>query len=790
MFKNYFKIALRNLWKNKGFSAINIAGLALGMSCSLLILLWVRDEKNVDAFFANGNRLYRVYEREYFDGKVMGQYDTPGLLATELKKEIPEVELATAYGWSNTHTFSVGDKSIKEKGNAADSDFFRMFGYPLLEGTPEDALKQPESIAISRKMAVHFFGSPVSAMGKTIRYEDKKDFRVTAVFEDLPAQASEPFDFQINWKAFLDDNDWLRKWDNNAPSTYVLLRPGANAAQVDRKITHFLDKYFTDKINGFRQELALQRYGDTYLHGHFTEGRIDGGRIEYVRLFSLVAVFILLIACINFMNLTTARSVKRAKEIGVRKVLGAVRGLLIRQFIGEAVTIAVISAIIALLLVSQVLPAFNQLTGKQIILPYGHWTFWILLAGLTLVTGVLSGTYPAFVLSSFNPTRVLKGGALKAGPGALWFRKGLVVFQFVLSIVLIISTILISRQVRYVQDANLGYDRENLLYIPIEGALLTRTDIFTMKALHLPGIEAISQVSESPTELSNGTIGVNWPGKNPNARPMFTNLAAGYDFIKTMKLDLAGGRDFSKDFPTDSNGFILNEAAVAKIGYGNPIGKPLTFWGSEGTIIGVVKNFHFQSLHDAIKPIIIRLRNPGNGGLFLVRVRAGQTRPALAGLEELYKDLNPAFPFTYQFSSEEYSKLYKSEQVVGRLSVIFACLAIFISCLGLLGLSIFTAVQRTKEIGIRKVLGASMVSLFRLLSMEFFILVGIAFVIAVPLAWWAMHQWLQQFYYRTDISWRVFGLSGALAVLIAFETVCFQTIKAVYANPVKSLRSE
>jgi hypothetical protein len=474
----------------------------------------------------------------------------------------------------------------------------------------------------------------------------------------------------------------------------------------------------------------------------------------------------------------------------VRKVLGAVRGLLIRQFMGEAIVLAIISALVAMILVALMLPWFNELTGKQIVLPYAQWSFWGLMLGLVLVSGVLSGSYPSLVLSAFNPVRVLKGGTLRAGPGALWFRKGLVVFQFVLSIILIISTILISRQISYVQAVNLGYDRENLVYIPIEGDLNAKIDLFRTEALQLPGISRLSVVSQPPTQVNNSTIGVYWPGKDPNAKPMFTQLAVGYDFTGTMGIRVVQGRDFSRDYPTDSSGYILNQAAVAKIGYKDPIGQPLKFWGREGRIVGVVEDFHFQSLHDAVKPIILRLADTSNWGIFLVRIQAGKTPQALAGLEQLCKTLNPRFPFTYQFSSAEYTKLYKSEELVGRLSIIFAALAIVISCLGLLGLSIFTAVQRTKEIGIRKVLGADLFNLFNLLSREFIVLVGVAFLIAGPLAWWAMHQWLQHFAYRTPISWWIFAVSGVLAIAIALATVCTQAIRTASTSPVKSLRTE
>ncbi|PSL44714.1 ABC-type antimicrobial peptide transport system permease subunit [Chitinophaga niastensis] len=796
MLKSYFKIAVRNLWKHKVFSLINIAGLALGMACSLLILLWVQDERQVDGFHKNSSRLYSVYLRSFPDGKVDASHATPGLLAEELRKVMPEVELAAGFAWSTNNSFSVKDKILKEDGNAAGPEFFRMFSYPLLAGNAADALKSPESIAISRKMAVAFFGSPEQAIEKTIRYDDRKDFTVTAVFEDLPANASEKFDFLLNWEFMKKENEWLTDWNSNGPNTYLLLRPDANIAQLENKLLHFPDAY--NKANkGPRYEMGLQRFDAQYLHSHFENGYLSGGRIEYVHLFSLVAIFILLIACINFMNLTTARSVNRLKEIGVRKAMGAVRWELIRQFVGEAIIVAFLSAILASLIVWIALPAFNGLTGKQIVLPFIHPVFWLMLTVLAIFTGILSGSYPALFLSSFNAIQVLKG-TLKSGSGSLWFRKSLVVFQFVLSIILIISTILISRQIQYVQHTNLGFDRENLIYIPLEGDLIAKQDVLKQAAMSSPYISAVSKMMGSPTTLDARTSGVDWEGRNPGSTHYFTHTITGYDFIKTLHLQMLQGRDFSKDFATDSSGYILNEAALKVMDLKDPIGKYITFWGKRGQIIGIVRNFHFQSLHNAIDPLIMRLEPAAQkgflsaftGNTFLVRTRPGKTKQALATLEQLYKQLNPKFPFTYKFSDEEYFRLYKSEEVIGRLSVIFAVLAIFISCLGLLGLSIFTAEQKAKEISIRKVMGASAASLFGLLSTDFMILVGIAYLIAAPLAWWAMHQWLQQFAYKTDISWWVFGLSGLLAVLIALGTVSFQAIKAININLIKSLRGE
>jgi putative ABC transport system permease protein len=789
MWKNYLLVAIRNAKRNKVFTFINIMGLALGMACSLLILLWIRDERSIDNFHVNNARLFGVYERQYYDNKVNTGFSTPGLTAEEMKKVFPEIEYSSGFAWNDLATFQVNDKIIKEDGNHASGDFFKMFSYKLLQGNAKTALSTVASIAISHKMANDFFGSPAQAIGKSVRFQNAKDYQVTAVFENLPANSSIKFDYLLNWESFLEENDWAKNWGNNGPRTFIMLRADANPVAFEKKIIRFLNNYNKEQNAAFRIELGIQHFGAMYLHSQFKEGRIEGGRIEYVRLFSIIAAFILLIACINFMNLTTARSVKRAKEIGIRKVAGALRSSLIRQFIGEAISVALISATLALLLVALLLPAFNHLTRKEIILPLSDRSAWLSMLGLTLLTGIVSGSYPALLLSSFKPVKILKG-TLKYGTQTAFFRKGLVVFQFVLSIVLIIGTIIISQQVNYVRTTNLGYDRENLVYIPLEGDLTGKYTVFKEQASRLPGVKLITRMTQTPTEISNSTGGVEWEGKDPNVQPEFTQASVGYDFVKTLNLTVLQGRDFSKDFPTDSVAYILNEAALKKMSYKEPIGKPLTFWQHKGTILAIVKDFHFASLHQPIQPLILRLKEDEGWGSALVRTEPGKTKEALAGLASLCKQLNPKFPFTYSFSDEEYQKLYTSEQVVNKLSDYFAFLAIFISCLGLLGLAIFTAEQRIKEIGIRKVLGAGMGSLFFLLSKEFLVLILIAFLIATPLGWWAMHAWLQNFAYQINIGWWIFLLAGLLAIVIALLTVSFQAIKAAVANPVKSLRSE
>ncbi|PVD53651.1 hypothetical protein DC498_03810 [Terrimonas sp.] len=792
MIRNYFKIAWRNLTRNKAFSAINITGLALGLSCSMLIFLWVNDEKSIDNFHENGRKLFQVYERNFYDGKVDAGYSTQGLLADELKRNIPEIQYTSGFEYvvapGTLSTAEANGKIIKMLGFFADADFFNMFSFPLLRGKAQASLQSPDKIAISRKMAEQFFGSADNAISKTVLIDIKAEYTVAAVFENLPANSSFQFDFLLPWQVFVKQNKWINNWGNTSPATYVQLKEGAAVNKVEAKIKDFIYNY-TEKNKSFYTQLALQPFNQKYLYSNFKNGYIDGGRIEYVRLFTIIAIFILIIACINFMNLATARSGKRAKEIGLRKVIGAMRWSLIWQFLGEALLITFFSITAAFLIVVLMLPLFNSLTGKQLTLPIEDPVFWLSLLGLLAGTGLIAGSYPALFLSSLNPLKVLKG-KLKFGWAPVFFRQGLVVFQFSLSILLIVGMIVIYRQMDYIQSKNLGYDRENLIYIPIEGSLADRYSSFKEQVQQLPGVMGISKMRNSPTVIEHHNNSIGWPGKAPDLTVSFADGVVGYDFIKTMKLSLKEGRDFSKEFGLDSANFILNETAVKKMGFENPVGQTVTWGNHPGKIIGVLKDFHFNSMHQAIEPLILRVDEDWSWGTILVRTKPRETKEAIAGLEKLCKTINPKFPFTYQFSDLEFEKLYRSEQVVSKLSNIFAFLAIFISCLGLFGLAAFTAEQRTKEIGVRKVLGASVSNILTLLVSNFLKPVGIALIIAFPLAWYIMHKWLMDFQYKINMGVDIFLLAGILTFLIAIFTVAFQSIKSALANPVKNLRVE
>jgi putative ABC transport system permease protein len=784
MFRNYVKIAWRNIAKSKTFSFINVLGLALGMTSSLLILLWVQDERSIDQFHANGPRIYQVMENQQWTGNdISSTPSTPGPLALALTAEVPEVEKSVKITWQEEQLLSVGDKAYKEKGRYASPDLFQIFSFPLIQGNPKTAIVGPSSIVISEKVALKLFGRS-DVVGRTVRVNNKDDHQVTGVVKDIPETSSLKFDFVLPETPYEKENEWLTKWENNGIRTFALLHQNADVNVVNAKILNMVRKH--DK-NVTTITTFMFPYEEAYLHSKFTNGKPDGGRIEYVRLFTIVSIFLLIIACINFMNLATARSAKRAKEVGIRKVVGAERSYLVGQFVGEAVLMSLLSLLIAMILVPLLLPVFNTLTEKHISIQYTNPFYWLILLGLALVTGLVSGSYPALFLSSLQPVRVLKG-TLRFNAGAVLFRQGLVVFQFSLSLLLIIGTLIAGRQVDYIRTKNLGLDRENVAYMTLEGDLSKRFDSFREELLQAPGIQSVSSSGNDPMEIGSSTIGVEWKGKPEGDKTLFTNMAVSYDFIKTMKIKLLAGRDFSKTFVTDSTNYLVNEEAARRMGMKNPVGQDLKFWSKSGKIIGLMKNFHLNSLRVAIEPLIIRLDSTNY--TLLVRTHPGQTEQALKSMERLAKQFNPAYPFDYRFADESFREQYKSETLIGKLANYFAIIAIFIACLGLFGLAMFTAEQRTKEIGVRKVLGASVTSIVALLSKDFLKLVLISIFIASPLAWYAMHQWLADFAYRIDIEWWVFVLAGLLAVGIAQLTVSFQSIKAALMNPVKSLRSE
>ncbi|HLY72024.1 MAG TPA: FtsX-like permease family protein, partial [Puia sp.] len=584
----------------------------------------------------------------------------------------------------------------------------------------------------------------------------------------------------------------LLQWASNNFQTYIRLSETADVKKVEAQINDFMQPRL-NKNNGVKTQAGLQRFGERYLHNIFVNGKPVDGRIEYVRIFSWVAVFILIIACINFMNLSTARSLKRAKEVGLRKVAGSGRAYLIAQFFCESLMFSFLAMIVSVILMYLLLPAFNYFTGKNISSPLTQISFWSSLILLVWITGLVAGTYPALYLSSLKPVRILKG-KIHFTRGAVFFRQSLTVFQFVLSIFLIVSTIVISRQVNYIQNTHLGYDRENLIYIRIEGELSDPKKylLFKNEASKMPGISMIDRSTETPHAMDFIVDdAINWEGKQKNDHVGFAPASVGFDFVKLMNLKIARGRDFSRAIATDStDAFMVNQEAVKEMGMKNPIGKWISAWQKKGHIIAVLKDYHAQSLRDPIKPVILDVKEYEYFGMIMVKTKPGETKAALAALSKMYKNINPNYPFSYQFVDEEYQKLYTSEMIISKLSVAFATLAILISCLGLLGLVMFSAEQRVKEIGIRKVLGASLNNIVAIFSKDFLKLVVIAFLIAAPLAWYIMNRWLDDFAYRENISWWIFLLAGISSLFIALATIGYQAFKSARANPVKSLRTE
>jgi len=791
--------------RHKTHTAINVTGLALGITCCMFILLWVQDERGMDNFHHNQKSLYILYQTTRSGGNVYGDYNMPlnydnikgrTEVLEDVKSAVPGIVnmacYATGYDlpWGHPETLQVGEKKVKINGSRVGADFFKMFSYSVIAGNnAEAAIKDQRYIALSRHAAQMFFGSPQNAIGKTIRYENTLNLIVSSVFEDVPTASSLKFDFVISW-ALQSHMDW----SSNYYETYVQLANNADPVQVEAALNRYLQPRL--KLpQGTQFHVSLQPFGEKYLHNIFVDGKPKAGRIEYVRIFSEVAIFILIIACINFVNLATAKSVKRAKEIGVRKVVGSSRGRLIGQFFGESLAYSLVAMLLSIILVLALLIPFNSFTGKQIGFPLAQLPFWLSLVGLAAVTGIVAGSYPALYLSSLKPVRILKG-TLRFTQGAIWFRKGLTIFQFVLSIILLICTIVITRQTSFVQNTHLGYDKENMIYTRIEGELSKKSQylLFKQEASKMPGIAMIDRTTEVPQAMNFVVYDdeITWQGKQKNDNTIGVKPASvGFDFLNIMKLQVAEGRGFSPTNPTDStDAFIINEEAAREMGMKHPIGQWVQAWKKRGHIIGVLKDFHTQSLREQIKPILLDIKEGEYFGVIIARTQPGKTQEALASLAKVYHDINPNYPFSYQFVDQEYKKLYTSELIISTLSIVFAIVAIVISCLGLLGLVMFSAEQRVKEFGVRKVLGASLGRLMGLFAGDFLKLVVIAFLIAAPLGWFLMNAWLGDFAYKIQLSWWIFVVAGIGSVAIALFTLSYEAFKTAIANPVKILRSE
>ncbi|MDR3714260.1 MAG: ABC transporter permease [Puia sp.] len=786
MLKSYFRIAWRSLLKNRGYSSINIAGLATGMAIAGLIGLWIADEISFDSYFSNHPRLARVMinqatPNDNYTGEVIA-VPLGNALKTQYAGELKRVSQVS---FPENDIFAVGDKKIAGSGCWVQQDFPVMFSLHMASGDP-DALKDPSTVLLSRSLAIALFGN-TDIVGKTVRWNNKLELKLGGVYEDLPRNTS-----FYDTKALLPwgnpENAYLNKntnWDDHNSMCYAELAGNKTAQQVTAKVKTLPTSHVTET----HEETLIYPLDRAHLYSEFVKGKPSGGRIRFVRLFGIIGFFVLLLACINFMNLSTARSEKRAKEVGIRKTIGSLRKQLVAQFLSESILVAFLAFLVAIALMVAFLPLFNSLAGKQMVFPLTSPLFWSLALCFTLFTGVVSGSYPAFYLSGFQPIKVLKG-AFRAGRYASLPRQVLVIVQFSVSLILIIGTIVVYRQIQYAKDRPVGYTRAGLINIEINTPDLDgRYDLLRNDLLQTGVVDNMAESSQPMSNFGSNNA-FEWRGKRPDQKAVFFyNVNVTPDFGKTVGWTITDGRDFSREHPSDSSALILSEAAAKIIGIPHPVGEIMTFFGRRYTVIGVAKDMITNSPYRPVDAAVFL----GNGYFSQITVRLKRSLPmhkALAAIEPVFRRYNPGSPFLYKFIDEEYARKFSDEERVGDLSTVFASFAIFISCLGLFGLAAFVAEQRTKEIGVRKVLGANLFNLWGLLSKDFLKLVFLSLFLSIPIAYYVMYQWLQNYSYRTDIPLWVFGLSAVGILLITLLTVSFQSIRAALMNPVKSLRSE
>jgi putative ABC transport system permease protein len=785
MIQNYFKIAWRNLVNKKGFSFINITGLAVGMAGAILIWAWVQNEYSFEDFQVNKNTLYKVWNRGT-DGTNVYTFDvTSSPLGKTLKQEFPEVKNYARQYWTIDRLFNFGDVSVKAKGNDVDKGFLTMFSFSFLQGSPQHALDGVTDIVITKHLANKIFGK-ADPMNKIIKLENKNSYKVTGVLNDLPNNTTFDFEYLVSLAA--NENTYTNgSWGDNSYNTYIQLQPNVNIDQFAKKIKNVVKSH--DPKNEL--EVFLHPMTQWRLYSTFENGKVVGGRIEIVHLLLGIAGILLLIACINFMNLSTARSQKRAREVGVRKVIGAGRLSLISQFLSESILITFIAGLVSIILVELCLPAFNQLTGKALVINFFDPAFLLTFFGFIFITGLLAGSYPAFFLSGFRPVKVLKG-TFKDTQKLISPRKVLVVVQFTVAIVLVVATIVVYRQIEFAQSRDIGYNKSALIEVPMEGEIGKKYDLIKNDLVNSGAVSAMSKTGYTVTMEGSRTSGYKWDGNDVNQDKMgFTRVGTAGDFVKTMGLKLVAGRDVDFNaFPGDSASVMVNETAVKAMKLKDPIGKFITRGSEKLQIIGVFKDFIIRSPYANVDPMIVFASKYWTYNTVIRLNEKRNTANNLAVLEKVFKKYNPAYPFTYEFVDNEFGKKFNDQQQTGSLAFVFAGLTIFISCLGLFGLAAYMAENRAKEIGIRKVLGASIIGIAHMLTREFVALVLVAIIIATPFAYYAMNKWLQDFTYRIDIGWVTFVLAGLTAVLIAVITVSFQSVKAALANPVKSIKAE
>ena len=794
MFRNYFKTAWRNLKKNSVYSFINIGGLAVGMAVAMLIGFWVNDELTFNRHFRNYNHIAQVMQHANFNGKIESQVANPGLMGPELReKHGSDFKYVVQASWPGGHLLTIGDKHFNIVGNFFERDAPEMLSLNMLKGT-RAGLKDPYSIMLSASVARSIFGNE-DPINKVIKLDRTQDVKVTGVYADLPDNTTfRELKIMMPWDLWLIQNPWGKEmkepWGSNFSQTYVQIADNADMEKVSAKVKNVKLNNVPAEDKKYQWAVFLHPMSKWRLFNEFKNGINTGGAIQYVWLFGIIGVFVLLLACINFMNLSTARSEKRAKEVGIRKTVGSLRLQLVKQFFVESYLVVLLAFALSLLLVILFLPLFNEVAGKKIEVSWQNPLFWTYCLLFVCVTGLLSGSYPALYLSSFHPIKVLKG-TFRVGKSASLPRKVLVVAQFTVSVMLIIGTIVVYQQIQHAKNRPVGYSRHGLINLSVEKEVREHFEAIRNELKSTGAIEEMTASNSSLTDVWNTNGGFEWEGKDPNMAVDFPNHTITYEFGKTVQWTVKEGRDFSRDFATDSLSFIINESTARFLGFQNPVGKILKWNDKPFTIIGVVNDIMQESPFYPVRPTMYHIGSLDNVQNLILRLNPQQSASqAIQKIEQVWKKYTPSVPFDYKFVDEEFGNKFSNEERIGKLATYFAILAILISCLGLFGLASFVAEQRTKEIGIRKILGASVVNLWQLLSKEFVLLVFFSCVIAVPIAWYYLHGWLNNYDYRITIQWPVFMLAAALALVITLITVSFQAIKAAIANPVKNLRSE
>ena len=790
MLRNYLKIIGRNALRYKGHTALNLLGLVVGIASSILILLWVNDEIQVDKFHVNGDKIYQLYRNmKQADGMTGTTSSIPKPAADLMKAEYPEVASIASLSWQMNTRLAKGESYSMEDGHFATQEFLTMFTFDFLEGDKNTALTEVNAIVISETLANKHFGTDWKGdiIGQTLKTEEDMEVVIKGVFKDLTDQSTLQFDWLQSAEYFYSQNPWVNNWGNGSFRVYFTLNNPEDAEVVAKRVFSEILDHTQDNDMAGDETLIMHKFADNYLYSNFDNGVVSGGRIDYVRIMTVVAILILVVACINYMNLATARSSRRSKEIGLRKVMGAPKKSIRFQFFFESILLSVLAVLLSVVLVILILPLFNEFVDKSLAIDFTVLRTWYFLGGVALTVGILSGSYPAFLLPTFNIISSLKG-TVKQSPSSAILRKGLVVFQFGISTLLIIGTAVIYKQLDYVLTKDLGLEKENLIGVWMEGDLSQRLLTYQAELKKIPQVKSVSAASGNPISYGRSTSSASWEGKDPEAGYEVNVLLTDENFVNTMGMEIISGRDFSEQV-NDSTNFIINEVFADLMGFDDPIGKKLSFWGINGTIVGLVKNFHMSNLRDPIAPLIISCIIPTRSELALIRFDGNQGE-ALLAVEELTKELNPKFDFQYEIIEDNYADSYDEEQTISSLANIFAMISIFISSLGLLGLSSYTAERRSKEIGVRKVHGASILQILVLLTKDYSKLMLLAFLLAIPFGYYYAQNWLENFEFRTNLDPFLFFVGGLITFFIGVFTVASKSYQAANTNPVKTLRDE